>query len=218
MPNRDYHNQRRDYNAQPLSKSALNRCPFSEFSLWMDRAEQNKSIKDPTAMTLATVGTNGQPHARIVLLKDFSLQGLVFYTHYQSQKGQDLANQPKASVSFFWPELDQQIHIEGVVEKVEREQSKAYFNSRPIDSQLAASISNQSHEIASRAELESLMAKAALEHKNNQEQTIPLPEHWGGYRLVPNKFEFWQGRPNRLHDRLVYTSKDSIWQIKRLAP
>jgi pyridoxamine-phosphate oxidase len=184
----------------------------------MDRAEQNKSIKDPTAMTLATVGTNGQPHARIVLLKDFSLQGLVFYTHYQSQKGQDLANQPKASVSFFWPELDQQIHIEGVVEKVEREQSKAYFNSRPIDSQLAASISNQSHEIASRAELESLMVKATLEHKNNQEQTIPLPEHWGGYRLVPNKFEFWQGRPNRLHDRLVYTSKDSIWQIKRLAP
>ncbi len=216
MPNRDYHQERRDYQAPSLRRVDLASSPFQQFSNWIDSAHQCKALKDPTAMALATVNRSGQPHCRIVLLKAFSEQGLLFYTHYDSQKGLDLLQQPKASVNFFWPELDQQIRINGRIERLTHEESKTYFQSRPIDSQLSASISHQSQPVESRAALEAQMAKAAEKMTG---KTIELPENWGGYRLIPQEFEFWQGRPNRLHDRFRYRLQPSQdWLIERLAP
>lgn len=215
MPNRDLHNERRDYHASSLSKKDIQSSPFKQFSNWLDKASTTNSIKDPTAMTLATVDDSLQPQSRIVLLKEFSEQGLLFYTHYQSEKGNQLKNNPKASCCFFWADLDQQIRIEGSVEKISAELSDRYFHSRPKDSQLAAYISNQSQAVASRAELEQKMQHASEEFANKK---VPRPEQWGGYRLIPHKFEFWQGRPNRLHDRFIYEKNSTDWTITRLAP
>lgn len=220
MPNRDYHNERRDYQAKALHKADMLSSAFEQFSSWLDKAHQTTSIKDPTAMTLATVSANNQPHCRIVLLKEFTNEGLLFYTHYASNKGLEINDCPKASCCFFWEDLDQQIRIEGSIEKISSELSDKYFQSRPRDSQLVAYISNQSQTINSRAELENKMQVAKDEFKT---QPIPRPKMWGGYRLVPTKFEFWQGRPNRLHDRFIYekninADKSKQWTISRLAP
>ena len=217
MPNRDYQNQRRDYSAPGLSKTQLNPSPFMQFTQWMEEAIASP-IQDATAMSLATVDALGQPHNRIVLLKETTPNGFVFYTHYDSAKGHEVEQNQKAALLFFWPELDRQIRMEGTLTKVSQETSKAYFESRPRDSQLAALSSNQSHEVASRATLENTFEQNAQKYVG---QTIPHPEHWGGYSLQPHKFEFWQGRPNRLHDRFIYTPETehaTEWKIQRLSP
>ncbi len=217
MPNRDYHNQRRDYNAPGLSKSQLNPSPFLQFTQWMKEAIASP-IQDATAMSLATVDASGQPHNRIVLLKETTSEGFIFYTHYDSDKGHEINQNQRAAMLFFWPELDRQVRIEGTLSKVSPTTSKAYFESRPKDSQLAALSSKQSQPVANRATLEEHFKYNAQMYSDC---TVPYPEHWGGYILSPHKFEFWQGRPNRLHDRFIYTPNHATpaqWDIQRLAP
>jgi len=218
MPNRDYHQERRDYDYTQLSRDDLSLDPFLQFSGWMDQALASK-IQDPTAMSLATVDASGQPHCRIVLLKESDEKGFVFYTHYDSDKGQQIEDNPKASLMFFWPEVDRQVRIEGTLEKISKQQSEDYFHSRPRDSQLAAASSNQSSIVPGRKTLE---LNYAIQENQFEHISVECPSHWGGYILIPHRFEFWQGRPNRLHDRFIYTACDNLnnqaWSINRLAP
>jgi pyridoxamine 5'-phosphate oxidase len=204
---------RRDFSSLGLSESDLSSDPFEQFKIWMDVALAS-DILDPNAMTVSTVGKDGRPSARVVLLKHFSEDGFSFYTNYESKKGSDLSANPFTVLHFFWPQLDRQIAVYGKVEKTSREDSEKYFMSRPVESRLSAWASNQSHVVSSREELETRVAD--LREKFGED--IPLPPFWGGFRLTPDKFEFWQGRQNRLHDRLVYTLEDSSWTISRLAP
>lgn len=181
---------------------------------WIDDAIADQRY-EPTAMMLATVDAELQPHARVVLLKGLD-SGLVFYTHYTGPKGQDLAHNPKAALTFFWPEMERQVRVEGRVEKVSAEESDRYFASRPRDSQLGACASAQGQVVANRAELEAHFADVAAKFAG---KAVQRPDHWGGYRLVPHRLEFWQGRPNRLHDRLVFKRQaDGFWATERLAP
>lgn len=214
MPNRDYHNERREYEFTELSRDHLASEPYSQFNTWMDQAFQQK-IPDPTAMSLSTVGEDGQPHSRIVLLKENDEKGFVFYTHYDSHKGQQIEANPKAALLFFWPDLDRQIRIEGRLNKIPYAQSDAYFQTRPRDSQIAASSSVQSTVVPGRKTLEQNFSLQETLHEN---QEINCPRHWGGYRLKPVRFEFWQGRANRLHDRFVFQLENGQWEIERLAP
>ncbi len=223
MPNRDYHEERRDYQFAQLNRSALKSDPFLQFSYWMDQAIEQK-IMDPTAMSVTTVDGSGQPHSRIVLLKAFEADGFVFYTHYDSAKGDEIKANNKVSLLFFWPEMDRQVRIEGTIAKISTEQSEQYFQSRPRDSQLAAYISQQSQVIADRKTLEGNLANATEDFAGSD---IPHPPHWGGYKVVPHSFEFWQGRPSRLHDRFKFTQQQDehtpqggikAWSIDRLSP
>ncbi|MDG6774801.1 pyridoxamine 5'-phosphate oxidase [Thiomicrorhabdus sp. ZW0627] len=218
MPNRDYHQERRDYQFAQLNRDSLKSDPFEQFSHWMEAAIEQK-ICDPTAMSVSSVDAEGQPHSRIVLLKAFDRNGFVFYTHYDSAKGHQFDDNDKVALLFFWPDMDRQIRIEGRIEKISAEQSEAYFQSRPRDSQLAAFISKQSQVVPDRTTLENNMMKASEQY---DQQTIPHPEHWGGYRILAHNFEFWQGRPNRLHDRFRYqkvqNETEQAWSIDRLAP
>jgi pyridoxamine-phosphate oxidase len=215
MPNRDYRQERRNYEFAELKRSQLKDNPFEQFSLWMDAAITHIH-NDPTAMSLSTVDANGQPHSRVVLLKEFDTRGLVFYTHYDSDKGSEMASNKRVAALFFWPEMERQIRVEGLVEKITAEESETYFHSRPRDSQLAAFISKQSSPVSSRDELELRLQAAQAAYS---EQEVPHPPHWGGYRIVPQRFEFWQGRPSRLHDRFRYEKQDEHnWLISRLAP
>lgn len=166
-------------------------------------------------MTLATANARGEVHSRIVLLKEVEDNGFIFYTNYKSRKGKDLAENPFASMTFFWAELFRQVRIEGKTEKVNPEKSDEYFNSRPKESRISALVSDQSTEIASREYLESQFEALKMKYKNQQ---ITRPGHWGGYILYPDKIEFWQGRTNRLHDRLLYEKTEEQWKIRRLAP
>ncbi len=213
MPNRNLADIRNHYQRDALDWSNLPSHPFTAFEQWMQTAIAAK-LYEPTAMTLATVDNNHQPHARIVLLKGMD-SGFVFYTNYDSPKGQEIAQNPKAACTFFWPELERQVRIEGVLAKVSDSLSDTYFSSRPKDSQLAACASAQGKVIADRAELESNFDKIAQQFAN---KTITRPANWGGYRLTPTRFEFWQGRPNRLHDRLVFRLVHDAWQQERLSP
>ncbi|MBN2606214.1 MAG: pyridoxamine 5'-phosphate oxidase [Thiotrichales bacterium] len=215
MPNRDYHSERREYNFASLDRDQIDINPFEQFTKWMSFAHQEAEIKDPTAMSVTTVDAEGQPHSRVVLLKEFSASGFVFYTNYNSAKAHELANNAKAALLFFWPELDRQIRIEGTISKIDSEKSKAYFHSRPRGSQLAALISEQSEVVADRATLEQRLQQAETTY---QDQEIPAPTNWGGYQLKANLFEFWQGRPNRLHDRFRYLKQGEDWKIDRLCP
>ena len=223
MPNRDYHQERRDYQFSELNRSALNRNPFAQFSAWMDEAVTQK-IMDPTAMSVSTVDAKGQPHSRVVLLKAFETDGFVFYTHYDSAKGEEIEANNKVSLLFFWPEMDRQVRIEGTITKISTEQSERYFQSRPRDSQLSAYISQQSQPVDNRGVLEGNLANAS---DNFAGDDIPHPPHWGGYKVTPHSFEFWQGRPSRLHDRFKFTKTNNVhtpqegikaWSIDRLAP
>jgi pyridoxamine 5'-phosphate oxidase len=198
-----------------LSEDDLAEGPFEQFEQWFQQAVDAK-IDLPDAMTLATATRDGLPSARIVLLRGFDERGLVFYTDYQSQKGQELAENPNAALVIYWRELDRQIRITGTVSTVSREASEEYFRSRPIGSQLAALASKQGEVISNRQELE-CRYKQLMETYRQRE--IPLPPCWGGFRLMPGWFEFWQGRPNRLHDRLRYTHRPGeSWKIERLSP
>lgn len=215
MPNRDYRQERRSYEFAELKRSQLNDNPFEQFSQWMDAALQHIP-NDPTAMHLSTVDASGQPHSRVVLLKQFDSKGLVFYTHYDSDKGSEMAANTRVAALFFWPEMERQIRVEGAVEKIPAAESAAYFHSRPRDSQLAAFISKQSSPVSSRDELELRLQAAQTAYAD---QEVPHPPHWGGYRIVPQRFEFWQGRPSRLHDRFRYDRlNEHNWSITRLAP
>jgi len=206
---------RRNYTRAGLTETDADANPFIQFQTWFDQA-LSAELPDPNAMTLATATPEGKPSARIVLLKGFDEEGFVFYSNYNSQKGQQLAANPWAALVFWWAELERQVRIDGYVEQVSPEESEAYFASRPFDSQLGAWASQQSEVIASRAVLEDKIAELKQKY---EAQAVPKPPHWGGYRLFPTEFEFWQGRPSRLHDRLRYRQQsDGTWLQQRLAP
>ena len=208
-------NLRQNYIRSGLKKTDIDPNPIRQFTLWFQQA-LNAQLPEPNAMTLATVASNGQPSARIVLLKHFDEQGFVFYTNYHSLKGRQLVDNPQAALVFWWAELERQVRIEGKVAKTSKDESDKYFHSRPQGSQIGALVSNQSQIIKNREVLDSKLAQLTSKY---QEQEIPCPDHWGGFRVIPQAIEFWQGRPNRLHDRLCYRlTEENIWEIERLAP
>ena len=206
---------RKDYQLQGLSETDADRNPFKQFQLWFDQALAAQ-LPEPNAMTVATVTKSGKPRARVVLLKNFDERGFVFYTNYHSHKGQELADNPQAAIAFWWAELERQVRIEGRVLKVSDRESDEYFHSRPFNSRLGAWASEQSQVIESREVLEQRLQDLKTKYEN---QDIPRPPHWGGFRVIPTAIEFWQGRPSRLHDRLLYSLlDDGSWQIERLSP
>ena len=206
---------RKDYTLQGLSVSDVNPNPFIQFKQWFDQA-LTAQLPEPNAMTVATVTPDGKPRARMVLLKGFDERGFVFYTNYNSQKGQELAQNPQASLVFWWAELERQVRICGRTEKASESESDEYFYSRPLNSRLGAWASNQSEVIQSREVLEQRMQELQIKYQN---QDVKRPPHWGGLRVIPTEIEFWQGRSNRLHDRLLYTRlDDGSWKIVRLSP
>jgi len=212
----DLHALRREYITAGLTKSDLNPDPVAQFSRWMDQAIST-GIPDPNAMTLATIGDDGAPVQRVVLLKTYDPKGFVFFTNYDSAKAAQIAAHPRVSLHFFWEQLARQISIRGKAEKVSTAESLAYFIRRPRGSQIGAWISPQSQVISSRKILESKLAEAIEKFRDGE---IPLPSFWGGYRVAPESFEFWQGGKDRLHDRFFYSRKaaDGPWEISRLAP
>ena len=206
---------RREYTDAGLNEQDLDANPFNQFDQWFQEAIDAK-IDLPDAMTLATATQDGIPSARIVLLRGHDERGFVFYTDYESQKGKELAENPKAALVFYWRELDRQVRITGQVSKVSRENSQHYFQSRPIGSRLAALASKQSEVIPDRRVLEDRFNQLAAQY---QDEEIPLPADWGGYRLSPDMIEFWSGCPSRLHDRLRYTRQpNNDWRIERISP
>lgn len=206
---------RRNYAVGRLDEKDVDPSPFRQFDQWLSQIRE-ASIVEANAMVLATVDREGRPSARTVLLKGFDHRGLVFFTHYDSQKGRDIDVQPQVAIVFFWPTLERQVRINGVASKTSAEESDAYFHSRPPGSQVGAAASQQSTIVESRAWLE----KRFTELENQVDRGVPVqrPERWGGYRIAPREFEFWQGRPNRLHDRIRYRLVDDSWEIVRLAP
>lgn len=204
---------RKDYALKTLEERDVDRDPLRQFGVWMVEAI-HAQVPEPSAMTLATVGANGRPTTRIVLLKGVDSRGFVFFTNYESRKGRDLAANPVASITFFWKELERQVRIDGTVEKVSAEESDAYYQTRPLGSRIGAWASPQSRPIEDRAWLEQRWTSLSAEHG----QTPKRPPHWGGYRVMPEEMEFWQGRMSRLHDRILFTRTESDWKISRLAP
>lgn len=205
---------RREYTGQPLEEAQAPDEPLALFRNWFEEALRAE-LTEPNAMVLATVDASGRPSARVVLLKDFNEAGFVFYTNYESRKGKELAQNPWAALVFWWAELMRQVRIEGRVEKVPAEESDAYFQTRPRESQLGAWASPQSQVVPDRATLEQRVAEWARQFNGRK---IPRPPHWGGYRVVPEVIEFWQGRSGRLHDRLRYRRTTQGWVRERLAP
>lgn len=203
---------RQSYEKNVLLESQAATSPFQQFARWFDEALAAK-VPEPNAMTLATVDATGQPSARIVLIKGFDEHGFTFFTNYESRKGQDLAAEPRACLLFFWQPLERQVRIEGVVEKVAAEESDAYYHSRPAGSRIGAWASRQSQPITREA-----LEAREQEFRERFGEQPPRPPHWGGYRLKPTAFEFWQGRPSRLHDRLRYVADGTAWNIERLSP
>lgn len=205
---------RKNYGLAGLEPSDLSPDPLEQFQSWL-QAAIDAELLEPTAMILATADENAKPSARTVLLKGLSEAGFSFYSNYQSRKAQDLSANPQAALVFYWPELERQVRVEGNVSKLSREASEAYFKSRPHGSQLGAWVSPQSQTIAGREVLDARAAELAA-HYNEGE--VPLPDFWGGYLLEPEALEFWQGRPNRLHDRFLYRRQEQGWTLERLAP
>jgi pyridoxamine 5'-phosphate oxidase len=206
---------RREYSGKPLDESMVSADPFPQFERWFEDAVKAE-ISDPYAMVVATVSQTGKPSARVVLLRGFERNGFVFYTNYRSHKAIEVLQNPIVAAVFFWNELDRQVRIEGSVEQVSAQESDNYFRSRPRESQIAAWASNQSEVISSRAQLDKLFKEY---EEKFVDQPVPRPDNWGGFRIIPTSYEFWQGRPNRLHDRILYERDDGgRWKIKRLAP
>ncbi len=204
---------RKSYMKGNLSEEDVKANPIDQFHIWFDQA-QHAELPEPNAMTVASVDANGKPSARVVLIKKVTQDGFVFFTNYESRKGQALTANPHAALLFFWPELERQIRIEGSVSKLSAEESDAYFHSRPLDSRIGAWASPQSQVITSRTQLVTKAAEYALKFALNP----PRPPHWGGFRVKHEVLEFWQGRPSRLHDRIQYILEDGQWKIQRLAP
>ncbi len=205
---------RRDFANRSLTESDVASDPFEQFATWMEEAV-NSQILDPYAMCVSTVGKNLRPSSRIVYLRDVAEDGFIFYTNYDSHKATDMATHPFAALNFHWGELERQVRIEGHVKKVSEAQSNTYWASRPRESQISAWMSEQSQVVDSRQTLESRKSEIVNRFNGNE---IPRPAHWGGYVLIPERIEFWQGRPNRLHDRLVYIRQVEGWQVVRLNP
>ncbi|NEQ80001.1 MAG: pyridoxamine 5'-phosphate oxidase [Moorea sp. SIO2I5] len=206
---------RKEYTLKGLSETDVHPNPFEQFKIWFDQAVAAE-LPEPNAMTIATATPDGKPSARMVLLKGYDQRGFVFYTNYESNKGQQLIENPWAAITFWWAELERQLRIEGRVEKLTAAESDDYFNSRPKDSQLGAWVSDQSQVIPSREVLEQQLQQLKQDYENKE---VPRPPHWGGFRVIPSEIEFWQGRPSRLHDRLLYNrGEDGDWVLKRLSP
>lgn len=205
---------RREYKLAALSETDVDADPIVQFERWFQTARDVDCL-EPNAMTLATCTPDAYPSARVVLLKGVDSRGFVFFTDYRSRKGQELTDNPHASLCFFWPELERQVRVGGAVERVSRDESLAYFTSRPRGSRVGAWVSHQSQEIASRSVLE---ADEATMTERFAEGEVPLPEHWGGFRVIPEEIEFWQGRESRLHDRIRYRRLAGQWQRARLSP
>ncbi|MHC2991386.1 pyridoxine 5'-phosphate oxidase [Pontibacter sp. HJ8] len=206
---------RKNYSRQELTEESVLQDPLDQFKVWLNEAIAAE-VLEPTALVLSTVSADNRPSARVVLLKEVSPEGFVFYTNYDSRKGLELAQQPFASLTFFWAELERQVRVEGRVTKVPARVSDDYFHSRPRGSQIGAWASPQSREIQSREELE--VADRHYNEAFSNQSVVPRPAHWGGYVLQPELIEFWQGRPNRLHDRIVFEQHGGTWKRKRLAP
>lgn len=206
-------NMRLSYERDQLIESKISEDPFDQFKSWFDLVIKSE-IVEPNAMTIATATKNGIPSARVVLLKEYSDTGFIFFTNYGSRKGKELSENPVASLLFWWREFERQVRIEGRVEKISKVESQKYFNVRPLKSRYGALASNQSEVIKDRIFLESKFA--ALENKYGDNP--PMPENWGGYKLIPSKFEFWQGRQDRMHDRICYEKKNEDWIVYRLSP
>jgi pyridoxamine 5'-phosphate oxidase len=206
--------RRREYQRAELDESSVDADPFTEFGRWFEEAVK-AMVVEPEAMTLATASPEGAPSARMVLLRGFDERGFVFYTDYRSQKGAELERNPRAALVFHWPELERQIRITGQVTQTAREESETYFQTRPRGSRIGAWASHQSKALASRRQLEERVAELESKYRG---QEVPLPPYWGGLRLTPVAVEFWQGRENRLHDRIRYLREESGWRIERLSP
>jgi pyridoxamine 5'-phosphate oxidase len=206
--------RRKDYNRGVLELDDLHPDPVEQFRLWFDVATA-AGVPEPEAMTLATADADGRPSARMVLLRGFDGRGFTFFTNYESRKGLELAANPRAALVFYWHALERQVRIEGTVERTSDAESDAYFHSRPPGSRLGAWASAQSRPLPDRDALEATLARMTTDHPDGN---LPRPPHWGGYRVVPDTVEFWQGRPSRLHDRFLYSRRGAAWTIQRLSP
>lgn len=213
--NNDLSNYRKSYEKSQLTKSSVDDNPMMQFRKWFYEVEAMGGIEEVNAMTVSTIGLDGFPKSRIVLLKHYDENGFVFYTNYDSEKGKALLANPKVCISFFWPTAERQVIIKGIAEKTSAVQSDNYFDSRPEGSKLGAVVSPQSQVIPNYEYLEQKLNELERKHQN---QPVSRPEHWGGFLVRPMVIEFWQGRPNRLHDRIRYTLEDMNWKIERLAP
>jgi len=213
---KDLSNYRKSYEKRELNKTSILKNPIEQFQKWFTEVEKSGGVEEPNAMTIATIGLDGFPKNRIVLMKKITQDGFVFYTNYLSEKGKALEANPAICISFFWPNLERQVIIKGKAEKIAKNISEEYFYSRPLGSQLGAIVSQQSNVVASREILENRLKELEDKYKNTK---IIKPTHWGGYIVKPVTIEFWQGRPNRLHDRIQYTLQDNLdWKIERLQP
>ena len=204
---------RRDYNSGKFDVSNAADTPFKQFEAWFDVVMKSDFI-EPTAMVLSTATLNGKPSSRVVLLKKADENGFIFYSNYDSRKGNEIKNNPAGSLLFYWDKLERQVRIEGIIEKISKEESEKYFNTRPYESRLGAWASRQSEKLVSRFSLIREVAKLMLKYPVD----VPLPDFWGGYRLIPEYYEFWQGRESRLHDRIAYQKNGSDWNKFRLYP
>ncbi|MDG1477700.1 MAG: pyridoxamine 5'-phosphate oxidase [Vicingaceae bacterium] len=205
---------RRDFSGKPLNEESVLKNPIEQYAVWFEEAV-NAQLLDPYAMSITTVSVEGQPSTRIVYMRGIKNEGFVFYTNYNSAKGKDLEANNKVALNFFWGELERQIRVEGVVEKISEAASDVYFNKRPRESQIGAWASSQSEKIENRKQLEEQVAFYTEKYKGVD---VPRPDHWGGYIVKPTKVEFWQGRASRLHDRIIYTKKDNVWSLSRVSP
>ncbi len=213
---KDLGNYRKSYEKSDLLESGVSDNPMELFQKWFYEVENFGGIDEPNTMTVSTIGLDGFPKNRIVLLKKYTHEGFIFYTNYNSEKGKAIDENPSVCLSFFWPNMERQLIVKGTAEKIAPNMSDGYFESRPVGSQLAAIASNQSSVVASREELEK---SVKLLEQKYQNKPLERPKHWGGYLVRPISMEFWQGRPNRLHDRLRYTLEESFdWKIERLQP
>lgn len=214
--NRDLSNYRKSYEKHELSEANIPRNPMTLFNNWFNEADQSELIGEANAVTLSTLGEDGYPSSRIVLIKQFDESGFVFYTNYDSKKGKAISNNSKVCLSFFWPELERQVIIRGNASKVDASDSDAYFNSRPKGSQLGALVSNQSQVIEDRKALDDRLSQLEKEYSD---KPVKRPKHWGGFVVLPEYIEFWQGRMNRLHDRFLFSkNSDNLWIANRLSP
>jgi len=214
MKTKDIQKLREDYSQSSLDEKDVDKDPISQFKSWLNESIRTK-LPEPNAMTLSTVDKEQKPHSRIVLLKGIEDGKFVFYTNYNSDKGKEMDGNPNVSLCFLWKELERQVRIDGVVQRMSREESEEYFKTRPIKSQIGALASDQSKEIENRSVLEQRFEEL---HKKYSTGHVPMPENWGGYKVEPNSIEFWQGRRSRLHDRIKFKKIETNWTIKRLAP
>ncbi|WP_298487116.1 pyridoxamine 5'-phosphate oxidase [uncultured Maribacter sp.] len=213
---KDLSNYRKSYEKSELVEKAISDNPMEVFQKWFYEVEASKGVDEANAMTISTIGLDGYPKNRVVLLKKYTFEGFIFYTNYTSEKGKAISANPNVCLSFFWPNLERQVIVKGRAEKIAENLSDGYFESRPDGSKLGAIVSNQSSVIASREVLENKLKELEEEYQNKE---IKRPEHWGGYIVKPVSIEFWQGRPNRLHDRIRFEMQEDFnWKVERLAP